>query len=150
MAEVPQSALHVPVPRLARRSMSWPRALLAWLAIVLAESVHGIIRQLFIAPVTGDLRARQLGVAVGSAIIFAIAWLSVRWIGARSPREQLRVGLAWVALIVVFEASVGTALGYTRQRMLEDYDVTRGGFMGFGLLFMFFAPALAAKLRGFE
>jgi len=31
--------------------------------------------------------------------------------------------------------------------MLEDYDISRGGLMGFGLLFMIFAPWLAAKLR---
>ena len=30
----------------------------------------------------------------------------------------------------------------------EDYDVTRGGFMGVGLLFMAAAPWLAAWLRG--
>lgn len=128
--------------------MSWPKALATWLLIVVAESIHGTLRQLFIAPVLGDLPARQIGVLIGSAIIFAIAWLCIRWIGAKTFPEQFRVGLVWVALIVVFEFSLGTALGYTRARMLSDYNLAEGGFMGFGLLFMLFAPALAARARG--
>lgn len=130
--------------------MSLPKAIATWLLIVAAESVHGTLRQLFIAPALGDLPARQLGVLTGSVIIFAIAWLCIRWIGARTFAQQLRVGLVWVALIVVFEFSLGTALGYTRARMLSDYDIAQGGLMGFGLLFMLFAPALAARARGLD
>lgn len=108
--------------------MSWPRALAAWLLIVTAETVHGTLLQLFLAPAIGDLRARQVGVLVGSLIIF---------------------GAAWLVLIVAFEFALGTALGYSRTRMLEDYDLTAGGYMGFGLLFLLLAPSLAARVRGF-
>jgi hypothetical protein len=127
--------------------MSWSRAFIAWLAIVLAESIHGALRQIYLAPVLGDLPARQVGVLIGSAIIFVIALASIRWIAARTLRDQLMVGLMWVVLIVIFEIALGAALGYSRTRMLSDYDLTRGGFMGFGLLFMLIAPALAAKVR---
>jgi len=130
--------------------MSWPKALATWLLIVVAESIHGTLRQLFIAPVIGDLPARQLGVPIGCAIILIIAFFCIRWIGARRFSDQLKVGLVWVALIVIFEFALGTALGYTRERMLSDYIVTEGGFMGFGLLFMLFAPALAVKVRGYR
>lgn len=128
--------------------MRWSRALLAWLLIVLAETVHGILRQLLLAPAIGDLPARQLGVFVGSAIIFAVAWLTIRWIGARRVREQFAIGAVWVALILAFEISLGLALGYSRERMLSDYDLANGGWMGFGLLFLLCAPWLAARVRG--
>jgi hypothetical protein len=128
--------------------MRWSRALLAWLLIVLAETAHGTLRQMFLAPAIGDLPARQVGVFVGSAIIFAIAWLMIRWIGARRLREQFAIGAVWVALIVAFEISLGLALGYSRERMLSDYDLANGGWMGFGLLFLLCAPWLAAKARG--
>jgi hypothetical protein len=42
--------------------MNWGRAIAVWMLIMLAESVHGIIRQLFIAPAIGDMPARQAGV----------------------------------------------------------------------------------------
>lgn len=133
----------------AAASVSWRRAFVAWLAIVVTESIHGTIRQLLIAPAIGDLPARQLGVFIGSALIFAIAWACVRWIGARSLGEQLGVGLLWVVLITIFEFTLGTALGYTGERMFSDYNLAAGGYMGFGLLFMLIAPALAARVRGF-
>ncbi len=97
----------------------------------------------------GDMPARQVGVLIGSAIILAIAWVCIRWINARSFAEQFRVGLLWVVLIAVFEFSQGAALGYSQARMLSDYNMAEGGFMGMGLIFMLFAPALAAWARGF-
>ncbi len=128
--------------------MSWAKALAAWLIIVVAESIHGTLRQLFIAPVTGDMPARQIGVLTGSAIIFVIACASIRWINARSFIEQIKVGFAWVVLILVFEVGLGVVLGYSMTRMLSDYNPAQGGFMGAGLLFMLFAPVLAARIRG--
>jgi hypothetical protein len=128
--------------------MSWLRALAAWLLIVVAESIHGTLRQFFLVPVIGDMPARQVGVLIGSAIIFIIAWACIRWIAARSFGEQCRVGLLWVVLTAMFEFSLGTGLGYTGERMLSDYNPAEGGLMGFGLLFMLFAPAIAAKARG--
>lgn len=130
--------------------MSWPRALAIWFLIVIAESIHGVFRQLFIAPLIGDMPARQVGVLIGSIIIFAITWMSIRWINASSFSEQFRVGLLWVVLIAIFEFGLGTALGYSLERMLSDYNMAEGGFMSLGLLFMLFAPALAARARGHD
>jgi hypothetical protein len=129
--------------------MSWGRALLAWLVIVAAETIHGVLRQLLLAPRVGDLPARQLGVAIGCLIIFVVAWVTIRWIGAATRARQFAVGAVWVVLMVGFEFALGSALGYSRERMLEDYDLTSGGYMGFGLLFLLCAPYLAARARGF-
>ncbi|CDH43643.1 hypothetical protein [Candidatus Contendibacter odensensis] len=127
--------------------MNLSKAIAVWILIVIAESIHGTIRQLFIAPMIGDMLSRQVGVFVGSAIILLISWLSARWLGAKTLKNQLQVGALWVVLIVVFEVSLGTALGYTRERILSDYNLAQGGLMGLGLLFMLLAPALGAKLR---
>ena len=129
--------------------MRWPNALATWLFIILAESIHGMIRQLFIIPVIGELPARQVGVLAGSAIIFTIAWTCTRWSNAGSFAEQFSVGLLWVILTAIFEFSLGAALGYSQERMFSDYNMAEGGLMGPGLLFMLFAPVLAARARGF-
>jgi hypothetical protein len=123
------------------------RAFAVWLVIIVAESAHGALRQLFLTPIVGDLRARQVGVLVGSLIIFAIALLASRWLGARSLRQQLSVGLLWVVLTIAFELGLGVLLGLPLARLLLDCDIRRGGFMSFGLLFMLLAPALAARAR---
>jgi hypothetical protein len=127
---------------------SWRRAIFAWMFIILAETLHGAVREIFVSPVIGSLRARQTGVLVGSLIVLAVAWLTVRWMRVSSRRAQLAIGGLWVALTLAFEILVGRAMGLGWERILEDYNPARGGFMMFGMAFMFIAPWLAARLRG--
>jgi hypothetical protein len=128
-------------------SVNWKKVLTAWLLIVAAESVHGTLRRLFLVPLMGDMPSRQAGVAVGSLIIFVIALLTVRGFGMITSRQKFLAGALWVLLTVIFEVSLGLLTGYTTERILSDYDLRQGGFMIFGLLFMFFTPFLAAKIR---
>jgi hypothetical protein len=125
----------------------WRRAVLTWMSIILAETAHGVLRELFLAPQIGDLRARQIGVPIGCVIIFVIAWLTARWLNARSRGALLAVGALWVALTLTFEFAVGRATGASWSRILSDYNPARGGFMLLGLAFMLAAPLLAARLR---
>ena len=99
-------------------------------------------------PVIGDLRAHQVGILVGCLIVFVIAWVCIRWVGAGSFSEQLKVGAFWTVLMVIFELGLGLAFGYSQERILLDYNVVEGRLMIFGMGFMLFAPALAAKARG--
>ena len=125
------------------------RGFLIWLVIVFAESVHGTLRQLFLAPVVGDFPARRISFFTGMALIFLITYVFIGWIRAENAKQLFVVGLIWAILTLLFEFGLGLfVLGYSYERMFEDYDVPRGGLMGFGLLFMVFAPFLAAKLRG--
>jgi hypothetical protein len=127
----------------------WFRALLVWLVVIVAESVHGTLRTLYLAPAIGDFPARRVGVFFGSALIFVIALAFIRWIGAQSRRQLLGIGALWVALTIAFEVGLGRAvLHLDWARILADYDLSRGGLMGFGLLAMFFMPLLAARIRG--
>jgi len=127
----------------------WRRALLIWLAIIAAETFHGILRMRFLVPVVGDVHARQLGVATGSGLIFGITWLSIRWIGARTARLLLAVGGAWLTLMLLFELGLGRlVMGFSWVRILSDYDPRRGGLLVIGMLVLAFSPLLAARLRG--
>ena len=128
-------------------AVPWQRALLVWMLIILVETVHGMAREIFIAPALGDLRARQLGVVVGSLLVLCIAWLSANWLGATQRRTQLCVGAFWVALTLLFEILFGRAIGASWDRILSDYNPARGGFLVVGLAVMFFAPMLGMRLR---
>lgn len=125
------------------------RGFLIWLVIAFAESIHGTLRQIFLAPLIGDFPARRIAFFTGMLLIYLIAYFSTRWISAPTIKSLFIVGLMWAILTLAFEFGLGFfVLGYSRERMFEDYDVSRGGFMGFGLLFMVLAPYLAARLRG--
>lgn len=125
------------------------KALFVWFLIIVAESIHGTLRQLFLAPLIGDFQARRIAVFTGTLVIFLVTYLLIRWISAPTVKALLGIGLMWVVLTVSFEFILGVfVLNYTWERMFEDYDISRGGLMGFGLLFMLFAPYLADKFRG--
>lgn len=124
------------------------RAYAAWLVLIFAESVHGTLRELLLTPYVGDLRARQIGVLTGSVIVLGAAYGLIHWIRADTPRSRWLVGLLWVALTLSFELSLGRlVLGYSWSRVLEDYDVTRGGFLSLGMLVLLLSPHIASKAR---
>jgi hypothetical protein len=125
------------------------RAFIVWLLLIAAETVHGVLRGALLLPLMGDLPARQLGAPVGSLLIFVVACLCVRWIAARTTLQLLGVGLLWVVLTVLVEVGLGRlVLGLPWGRIAEDYDPTRGGLLGLGLLFMAASPRLADRARG--
>lgn len=128
--------------------MNLKRTLAVWLGIAVAETIHGTLRAIFLIPVVGDLPSRQIGVLTGSIIIFLISLIAIRWIGAATFKSQLQAGALWVILMITFEVGLGLAFGFSMERILADYHLAAGGCMPLGLLFMLFAPALAARVRG--
>ncbi len=91
--------------------MNWGKAIAVWLLIVVAESVNGTIRQLWIAPHLGDRRAHEIGMLIAIALITLISWWSARWLAARTTQIQLLVGLLSVVLYTIFEYGLGAELG---------------------------------------
>lgn len=124
------------------------RGFLVWAIIIFAESIHGILRQMLLAPVVGDFPARRIAFFGGMILIFLIAYFFVGWINAQTTKSLFAVGLLWMILTALFEFGLGSfVLHHSPERILEDYDLSSGGLMGFGLLFMIFAPFLAARRR---
>ncbi len=126
----------------------WSRGAVVWLGLVVAETLHGIARTLLLAPHVGDLRARQIAVFSGSALILAIAYATVRWIGARSTRELLTLGLAWLAGMLTFEITFGRwVANQPWERILADYDLMHGGLLPIGMMILALSPLIAGRVR---
>ena len=124
------------------------RGLAVWGVIILAESLHGTARELWLKPLVGDFRARQIAFFTGMALILTIALLFVRWMRAENSQQLLQIGCLWMVLTLAFEFTLGLLVfGYSWARMWEDYNLLKGGLMGLGLLWLLFAPLLAARLR---
>ena len=123
------------------------RALAVWLLIAVTESIHGILRELLMAPWVGDALARRIAFFVACALIVLIAWLTAPWLAATSRRQQLWVGALWVALMFAFEVALGRAQDMGWDRILAEYDVRYGGLMAFGMLLLLLAPMIGAGLR---
>ena len=132
--------------------MVWMRALSVWALILAVEFAHGVARTLWMLPRVGDLPSRQIGVVVGSALILLITGLTVRWIAAASRRQWLAIGTLWVALMLAAEVALGRfAFAFPWSRITEDFDPSRGGFLGIGMLVLLLGPlamAMARRLPG--
>lgn len=122
------------------------RGFSVWLIIILAETLHGVIRVIAVEPFIGDLRARQTGVLVGSILILTISFVFARWIKGDGMLDFLAVGGLWIGLTLGFEIFLGRfILDLSWERIYSDYDMANGGLMLFGMLVMLFAPLIAAK-----
>ena len=129
-------------------NLTWFRSIAVWLLIILAESIHGTLRQLYLAPLMGDFRARRISVFTAMVLIFIVTLLTIRWLRVRDTGTLVRIGAIWVALTILFEVGLGRTLGYQWNRIFEDYDLSKGGLMSLGLLAMLFTPLIAARVRG--
>jgi len=124
------------------------RALAVWVSIILVEVLHGVARTLFLAPVIGDFRARQVAVFTGSFLIVLVATLFIGWLRPANIREAVRVGIVWLVLTLTFEIAFGRFVVHASwARIASDYDLPRGGLLPIGLLVLAAAPLIAAKLR---
>jgi hypothetical protein len=116
--------------------------------LIAAEIVHGILRAIVLVPFVGEFRSNQIGVFTGSAIILAIAYFTIRWIGAQRPIGTLSVGMIWLAvdrgLRILFGRFV---VRLTWEELLAGYNIAKGGLMPLGLLILLFSPMIASKLR---
>jgi hypothetical protein len=129
--------------------MLFLKSLVIWVVIAVAETLNGILRMRLLNRRLGDRRGRRVGVVTGSALILGIAWLMIPWTGVAGNGESLLVGLLWLALMLLYDFVIGRWVFHLPwRRMLADFDVRRGGFLGFGMLVLFFAPLIVAKWRG--
>jgi len=125
-----------------------PRAVAVWLLLMLIETAHGTLRTLALTPYLGDLYARQVSVLSGSLLILLTAYLTSHWLRAETPRAQLLVGGLWLALTLLFELGLGHyGLGYSWERLAEDYDLVQGRLLPFGMVVLTLAPWVAARLH---
>jgi hypothetical protein len=123
------------------------RGFAVWLVIIAAETVHGILREALLAPLVGGFTARRIAFFIGLGLIFAVSLIFIRWINARTLGQLVAVGVIWMILTLSFELGLGLILGFSRERILEDYDISRGGLMAFGMLFLIIAPLIASRIR---
>lgn len=124
------------------------RTFAVWLAIIAAETVNGIAREIFITPQVGDTMARQISFGIALVLILAIAYLSAPMFSALTNTGRILVGVVWAVLTFCFEVFlIGSLAGISTERIIADYDPRQGGLMAFGLLYLIAAPTLGHLLR---
>lgn len=124
------------------------RGLVLWLIIMAAETVHGILRGLFLVPAVGETAASRIGWPIGAVLVLGITLLLIRWTGLNERGALLRLGLIWAALTFGFEILIGVLRGFDAARIMAEINPVSGGLLVYSLILMALAPLIAAQLRG--
>ena len=122
------------------------RGLVLWLLIMALETVHGILRGLFLVPRVGEAMAANIGWAVGTLIVVAASTLLIGRTGLRDRRELLILGAAWAGLTLIFEIGIGVLRGFPAARLWAEVNPLAGGLMLYSLAVMFAAPLVGARI----
>jgi len=124
---------------------------IAALCVVLAgaETLHGIARTVLVVPRIGKDRALRWSALSGSLLAFAICLVLVPGIGLRGPAAHLALGAVLAAFMAAFDLAIGRWLMRKPwAKLWPDFDPRTGNYLSLGLVFLLFAPWLAAGLRG--
>jgi hypothetical protein len=125
------------------------RALAVWLLLVILAILNGTFRAVVLIPRVGEQTGHVISTILLSILILAVAWLTIRWIGPASYNDAVLVGFLWLVLTLLFEFGAGRFVFHQSwQRLLADYNISKGRIWILVLIVTLKAPALAAKMRG--
>jgi hypothetical protein len=103
------------------------RSLLIWCAIIPIAIANGAVRDLLIAPRTGDAPAHVVSTVLLCGAILLWTWLTIGWVRPVDTRAAVRIGLVWLAVTVAFEFLAGHFVFRTPwHRLLADYNLAAG------------------------
>jgi hypothetical protein len=119
-----------------------------WLIFAATATAAGIIRETWVVPWVGDLRAHQVGTVVVCAVFLAIIQALIRRTRP-SRQEALAVGIWWLLVAMAFEFGFGHYVdGLPWSRLLADYDLSRGRLLLLLWLTVGAGPVLLARALG--
>lgn len=124
------------------------RAVAIWFAILVLASLNGALRDLVVAPRTGDTIARAISTVILCGLILLVTWYAIPWVRPENPRQALGVGAFWLALTLGFEFGAGRYARKPWSAILADYDVTRGRIWVLVPIITFLAPYWVGRARG--
>jgi len=139
---------HVFFQRRTRPVELYGTAAVVWLIFAATATTAGIIRETWLVPRIGELRAHQVGTLVVCAMFLAIILAFVRRTRP-SRQEALTVGMWWLLVAIAFEFGFGRYLdGLSWSRLFADYDVSRGRLLLLLWLTLGAGPALLTRALG--
>ena len=130
-------------PEQASASEPWRPWLTAWLGGSVLAVANGGVRDVVLVKAIEEEPARQLSTLTLLILLTAYMWLLHRRWPITQVSTAFRVGLAWVAMTLVFEFGLGHYVeGKSWSTLLSDYDVTSGHIWVLVPLWVSVAPAL--------
>ena len=124
------------------------RGLTVWVLIMALETVHGILRGMYLVPLVGQVIANRIGWPIAAVIVLGISVTCAKWVGVHITSKLILLGLCWAMLTFIFELAIGFARGMSGDEIIAEINPLAGGLLIYSLIVMLFAPWLATKIRG--
>jgi len=124
------------------------RGLSVWCGFMTIETLHGILRTIFLVPRVGLELSNRIGWPIAACIVFGVTVLTFRWVGLVGPRALLTLGALWAVLTFIFEIAIGMLSGLDAAQLAHEINPLSGGLLVYSLLVVFLSPYFASKLRG--
>jgi hypothetical protein len=103
------------------------RTVFIWFGLLIVAILNGGFRETFLVPWIGRGLAQALSTVTLSLLIVAMGWVSVPWVGPRTPVEAWTIGVTWVGLTLAFEFLGGHFIfGKPWPELLADYHLFAG------------------------
>ena len=139
---------HLSFRRSTRAVELYGTAAVFWLIFAATATAAGIVRETWVVPRIGELRAHQAGTLVVCAVFLGIILAFIRRTRP-SRQEALSVGMWWLLVAIGFEFGFGHYLdGLPWSRLLADYDLSRGRLLLLLWLTVGAGPVLLTRALG--
>jgi hypothetical protein len=120
-----------------------------WASFIPIAILNGLLREKCLVPLLGHRLALPLSGISAAAIFFLLVFFSLPWLGPLKPYQYRLIGLAWLAMTVLFEFLFGRLVAHKSWvQLLQAYDISTGNLWLLMLLVIAVSPFFAAKLRG--
>lgn len=131
--------------------MSQPDVLrIAGLCIALAgaETLHGIVRTVWLARKVGKERATRLSVVSGTALAFFVCYVLVPGIGLQGWLQHFMLGILLSAFMAGFDITFGRlVMRFNWRRIWRDFNPSSGNYLSIGLVALSVIPLAVWSLR---
>ncbi|GBC61682.1 hypothetical protein DENIS_2644 [Desulfonema ishimotonii] len=119
---------------------------LAWAGLVVIGVLNGVAREAGYGRFMGELAAHRLSTLTAVILSGLYTWgLTLQWEMA-SGRQAAAIGLIWFFLTMAFEFLFGRyVMKLEWDRLLGDYNLSRGRVWGLFLLWIVVVPWLAFR-----
>ena len=125
------------------------KGLLMWLLFAAVAITSGILREKFLTPRLGSLRAHQLGTLAVLAVVFLLIYFLLGpTLSEIPPGKTWMLGLTWLGMTICFEFVFGHyVVGHSWKHLLTDYNIMEGRLWGLFLLGIAIFPRLIQVLK---
>ena len=124
------------------------RGVIVWCAFMAIETLHGILRGIFLVPRVGLDLSNKIGWPIAACIVFGVTVLTFRLMGLAGTKALLKLGAVWAALTLIFEIGIGMLRGLDAAQLIHEINPFSGGLLAYSLVVVFLSPYFAFKLRG--